>query len=294
MNECIYHRYHKHFFKPMNWIDIWTVLACLVGMVLHIFGIYYLQRFSLNGRNTYILFVNLSICDICFSFQNLLWITGEHVHCNRFLVYVTILRFAINITFYPNMFFLATERLLRVYFKETYERSWFARWKSGFCIIAWVISILFFLSLSIFAAHQQIQVATLTHLGDQILLGCNVFMIDMMVIYGYIFRKIRNDREDEQYENVQQNRRSNDAIIPLLVLITFVAFIAIPDIVVAFDKEMLSYARFFWRCNVICDALVYILLRKDAKRRSHFFLKTRPAVQRDIAMVEFKNTPIQG
>ena len=68
------------FYGKMEVIDVFTIFTCVVGIISHLIGLYLLVSVSINDHS---LLIDLSICDMCFAIQNIVWIIAEQNNSSK-------------------------------------------------------------------------------------------------------------------------------------------------------------------------------------------------------------------
>lgn len=254
-----------------------TLILSVIGVLLHSIGVYCLcckdtrKSIALHAQitksQTNFLLLNLCICDIIFSLQNICrTIAKDRFNSDVAVTILDILVYNLGLPFYFGMFALTLQRFLEVFLHMSYRNSWFNRHKENLCVVSWLICI--FVSVSAITAYKMnvIDSAHVTRVGGIVSMAfTSVVVIEFFIVYGYIFQKFRMMRcadRSNRYGGrhiVARKKRKRQLYIPFFIVATFIMFISIPDFVIVFSGVYSNYLNLLYYLNVIADALVYLL-----------------------------------
>lgn len=254
----------------MSWLEILILTISILGVLLHLIGIYCLKIFSRWKYTQTYLIVHLSICHIFYALLGIIRNGFSESMTDDILNYLALFGQGLNFPFYTVMFSLTLDRFLEIYLHLRYTNSFFVRHKLSICHASWTTMVIYFVTMSILSETIVLNVGLIKTAFRKILMTLSAFvLVTFTIVYGYIFYKIKTGRKRHG-----QNRRLK-IFVPFFIVLSFILFVAIPDVILVFKPSLKLYARLFYRLNVVFDAFVYIFMQPVIRRRIHKSIKRK-------------------
>ena len=271
----------------------------IMNLILHSLGTWLLIYIHRNGSGTaqQIFLINLGFCEALMNLLECirralgmahLSATGSRViQCIN--EYILIVMFTgISLVYYLDMIYLTFDRLCDILLNIKYHNYWNevkARW---LLIVTWVIGILLSVTISLMHRFTDYiwQDAFFKYFFPTLEFA---FVILAVITYGFIFHRFKVTRAPptcciEQLSLYQVFRKSR-FYISVLIILTFLIFMVIPDLIYLFvgiingnETETLSVCCWIsYAVSNLLDAWIYIymqpeirnlLLRKVFRRRN--------------------------
>ena len=256
----------------MFWLDIVTLIISLLGIHLHIFGIYLLSTDSSLRCKQKFFILNLSIWNIFLAVKSVINFICLLTGMKETLDHIFFFGQGLNAPFYSIMVALTLERFLEVYLNIHYKNSLFEKNKEWICITSWCLGLGIFVYLSIYYHSVQFDIRLNKSVNRIVQLSLSFVVItEFCFVYGYIFVKLRNGRQ--RTESRATRTRNQRIFVPFFVVLSYIFFVAVPDFILVFYNILEKYAILFYRINVIFDALIYLFMQPTLRRK--LFKKTR-------------------
>ena len=266
-----------------------TILR-LVDIVLHSGGIYLLVSCNRRGRESVqqLYIINLSVTEICFSVlwlfvipisklvsicDNLSAIVKDIQHYAIMCIY-TLVAFV----FYATMIFITLDRLLAIKFALKYRIYWNIKRAKNLILVTWITGGLLFLSIVMCHEFTGFEFDIPFHMYFYTPLNF-AFTILAIYTYTFIFRQYRKSVDMQ----TRRSRRGSAFVVfyksrfyrPVLIILTFVLFIIIPDLIYMFivliqnkrSEILLSACVISYSISNITDGCLYIFLQPNIKNQ---------------------------
>lgn len=251
--------------------------------LLHIVGCYLLVCQYKNGsHNSQQLFlINLAVSEGALNF--LQFLTNRKLESiSKFQLYIKTLRgYGFNTVYLLTMIYLTLDKLFDIVLNIRYPLYWSEDRTKILLKVTWVISISSAITVSIVYHFTRFKVLEALDLYVYPTLNL-IFLICAGVTYVFIFHKYKQSRippvssvTGQQRESTFKIFRKSRFYIPVLLITTFILFMAIPDFVQTFYVAMgndhnhnfvlNTTLRILWALCYISDAIIYIWL-KDSVR----------------------------
>lgn len=285
-------------------MKLWIIslITYIIPLTLHCIGIVLLLTKSSNVSGSQTIFmINLSVSEISLSITGALAIGFYELYGGGNFAYQlsTIGFLSSAFTYYPIMYILTLDRLAEVYLNLRYQLYWSAKKTKVSMILVWLISATMFLSFLVYIRTDQTNgCANLVDVAYEYVypLANFLYIIIALLTYIYIVRKIRQKRKIQASisisiasgaEKVSAPKSSNNSrtstqrkkarsfhlLLPSLLILTFVFFIAIPDLVaflaylniINHSFSLTVTINVMYSIGLASDALIYVLLSTSCK-----------------------------
>ena len=285
------------------------ILLQLVTMLLHGIGLYFLRCLRINGRGdvqlTYI--TNLSIMELfttfCFLVETGLNLTMSltDFQLNTFNCYIDIILLTFcSLLLYMNMLYIVIDKAMEVFWNIKYSLYWSVEKAKYLEIITWSVGL--FICFGVTTAYNLgfHYVPPFAYYFRPCL--DIVFLITIVVSYGYIFHKYRQSRDiptetrhrsttttlpscKQSLFTIFRNRRVTSAnqqslfstfrnlrfYISICLVLNFSLFTIIPDYLQFFmnakqeGKTKYALRVILYTISFVSDACIYILINTQVK-----------------------------
>ena len=261
--------------------SIIAIIICLLAVPLHITALillYQLKSTGLKGSQKYLMkCLCFSEIGLCVTFMSIRIAFLLHFQENIISVIVFIFQATVLCLMYGAVMTMITiDRFLE--FRFTLKYPLFCAVKKTKIVVLFflLMAMMVFLSISAkFIATSNFK----NSLSHYIYLGGNsVFLVIALFTYGFIFKKLRQNRKE--LENMRkrvnvfvQNRSAFKMFVPSLIIITFIIFTVIPNLIEAISyTENVSnfnyHARFImYPIGWFIDPLMYIFSLKVIRKK---------------------------
>ena len=250
------------------------------SIILHSSGIYLLSA-AYRGdrrRTQVILMINLAISELLLSLGVLsrnavmLFSKGNalSVKVANFIFMMEITTF--SLVFYATMALIPLHRCFTILIGLRSMNSWSSSKTRIICYITWGCSILagaIFITLKYFLKFEQ---KAVLFAYSHSLMDCAMVII-FVVTYGLIYKKFK--RSERFFTNTMHRRATNSKFyIQTLLIVTFIIFIVLPDIIIFFYVMILkrespilfAAVSISYTLSVMVDATIYIFLQKPVRK----------------------------
>lgn len=262
-------------------------ILVIAPLCLHCIGWYLLHSRSANvSASQRIFLLNLSMSEI---FLCLLYIGGMTVRyifgpgtTGSLVLFLCLYSFVA--TYVLIMICLTLDRLIAVYLNLKYSLYWSTEKTKVLVSIFWMISLLLSCAIIIYFFQDRRNYTIIMHMYTYLsLAGDGVFVIVAMVTYSYIIKKLwinnqvyasskphRNLSSQSDVTNTcrvlwdkqKHHIRQRKLLLPTLLVVTFIVFIVIPDVVYfCIDMHLIPDN---YETRRIFDSMFYIGLTSDA------------------------------
>ena len=214
----------------------------LVATILHILGCYLLVCQYKNGlQNSQQLYlINLAVSEGSVNFLQLLTNYTSHNlyvlrQCQHYIK--TVRGYGFVTVYYLTMIYLTLDKLFHIALNMKYPLYWNGDRTKMLLITTWVITISSAITVSV--VHHFTGFEVLEVLDWYVYPTFNViFLICAVIAYGFIFHKYKESRmppvpyiTGQRRESTYQIFRKSRFFIPVLLITTFIFFLAIPDFI---------------------------------------------------------------
>lgn len=295
----------------MNTFQSIELIVCLVSITLHVVWLYLLYKSSIPNRSQRILLINLSLSETCFMVCEVLKIAFKrYANIHHFVSIVQLTGF--DSMYYFVMIYLTADRFFEMYLNLVYSLYWNGK-RAQNLLVLWVISaglatVAFLLNYFELQKYVRLCYVVICPIMEVI------FLVVAIVTYGYIIRTswhlYRKNRKvlascssttttdcfttstglssadaNHRGGKKQPSRRSfqRKLLLPSLLILTFVFFMFIPDVVLMFRyirdlhgpslDEWMSVVFTIYFLAFTADAVIYIFLFPVRRLFLNIFLK---------------------
>ena len=238
----------------------------LLILMLHGIGLNLLitQR---NGRKRNAILINISLADALFA---VLWLTQIASGWAKFnmIKYISVLKVSTSIILYYSLCLLSSDRFLEVYMHLNYRNSIMYSQKILLCLLGWGSGVVVLITLLLAQLNINSYLYSVYLVGDILVLVVS----SPTYIYLYIrYRKSNRQMSKSRLKNVP-GKRHHRFWIPCMIVLSFVLFFAVPDIIVIACrsknwKNLEENLNILNKLNFICDAVIYIFLQPSFRMR---------------------------
>ena len=267
-------------------------LFYLISMMLNSLGVYLLSATRpLNSSK--ILLINLAVSEIFAALVESVSIIGGAFLPLKVALKIGTVLIAIFIPYYFAMCILTIDRLIAVVFPLKHRVMVTNRRLIFTIVVSWFLALLIAISLPIFweTFHLDYRLLNLTWVFFD-----TAFIILFFITYSLIFikilqrRRLVNNQQDVNAANRRQNERGKSRFfkITALIILSFVLFILVPNIVSQFtrDETVIASLRIAWSLGMTSDPLIYIFLQDNLR----LLLKTKLCTCKKEVRQELDNT----
>ena len=261
--------------------QLFLIFLYVFSAIVQIIGVYVLYH-TKNLRVTQrIILINIGICHISYSiscicdFSKMIWNSQELIGSP--CLYVVILGF--NYTLLVH--YLSIDRMLEIYLHLKYPIVMTKQISYFVIILLWLISLLLaFIVLLVTCFYPNLKGKLSMYLLPIMIWSV---LCTALLIYSYMYRKWTSLRRNVPRIKQSAQRNSNAFLIPFLIVFTFTFFQGSGSVLMMIQNtvELSAMGKSLLECvmamlfafGVISDALIYIFLRKDIRKK--FLLKIR-------------------
>ena len=249
--------------------------------IVQIIGVYVLYHTNNLRVTQRIILINIGICHITYSiccicdFSKMIWNSQELIGNPSLQVVILALNYILL------MHYLSIDRMLEIYLHLKYPILVTKQISYFVIILLWLISLLLaFIVLLVTCFYPNLKERL-----SMYILSIMIWSVvcTALLIYSYMYRKWTSLRRNVPRIKQSTQRNSNVFLIPFLIVFTFTSFqgsgsvlmmIQITVELSAIGKSLLEcVAYMLFAFAGISDALIYIFLRKDIRKK--FLLKIR-------------------
>ena len=256
-------------------------------LLLHIFGMYLLAKYS-NGvaRNQRLYLVSLSASEILLALHHIIintvqFITSFPLPNTIWLTVMQIIHYdGVWIINFGTMIMLTLDRLAEVLLNIKYPLYVTRRKTILVLLTVWLVGIITVIMFTTLYFTYNVNYFDISYRYIYPVLDTAV-VLTAIFVYSYIYVKLRRNKRClpkfnrsvhmDQCAVNRSNKRKFFA--PFLILITFLVFIYIPDVIHFTNMHLLKNQVWFKRIcavlyamNMISDATIYIFLQKSIRK----------------------------
>ena len=277
---------------------------CVINIIIHSIGAFLMDAIKKQHKNSTqaTLIKHLSISELMWSlvdFTESIFVSvkGDEAKDKLLMKYLGIVELCgIFIVYITLMVYITLDRFFHFYYATRYTTIFSIKRASKFCKLAWVFSAIICATVAVaYKVNGEFDYEEFIFSYVFPVLEL-VFLATAAVTYSYIYyifkrqKKISGANLRRQNSVKSENRNQNDPrrpkpqkarkpklYIPSLIILTFLIFIVVPDIVyLVVDKKdkNIDFAitiRLMYMTCLMSDAVIYIFLqrhvRKELKRR---------------------------
>ena len=274
------------------WLNIILFGLNIINVFLHSTGIYLLcclyKRCRYKIQQLYL--INLSIAECIMNLFEALILFGIFVPVSNdtaqildiFIDYVLIVQFTgIAIVIYCVMIYITLDRLLDISLNIEYPVYWDESKAKYLLILTWVLSAIYTLTTCLMYKFVEFDWKAVAYKYIFPTLEFS-FVVLTIITYSYIFHKFKKSRvipttsgsDMKQNVNAFTAFRNSKFFISVLLILTFLLFMVIPDLVYLFvgtvggnkSPVLLTACWISYAISNLADACIYIFLQPDVKR----------------------------
>ena len=262
----------------------------IMTALIHILGIYVLtKRSRLISRNQKLYLISLSISEITLSINHIIintahLISSTHTPKSIWVVIIEIMHYdgawIINLT---TMIMLTLDRFAKVLLNVRYPR-YITRKRTLFIVfLIWFVSALI---TAIFTALYFIYSIPYFYISYRYIYPVldTAVVLNAIVTYSYIYVKIRRSSNYIRIPSKKMHRalphqftihrkRRQRFFVPVIILLTFILFVYIPDVIHFTNIHTVNNQKLFTRVstvlysiNLVSDAAVYIFFQRGTRK----------------------------
>lgn len=273
---------------------MWTIalITYIISLLLHTFGIFLLiTKRCFIGRSQKVFMINLSISEILLSLSAIgrTVMYAEFGTSNLFYEISVVLNLSACLPYYTIMYALTIDRFAEIYLHMHYPLYWSARRTRYISILLWTMTgfvmVLLFMVVHVTLKHTAAKLQTFAY---KYVFPCSdlVFAILAFITYTYVITKLKSNKKFRHIqkmmltsvnsnEKIKKKKRNNHLLLPTLLIITFILFIEIPDLIAFLShiNVLNRTANLNIALNVLysigysSDAVIYVLLSTSFKKQ---------------------------
>ena len=282
----------------------WYVIvdyALLLGIiVIHTVALVFLRRsrYSIRYKNQVIILTALCICEL--TGAALLIAVGVFEQYVSLLVADIIFCFTEIFTlfnYYFIMGLLTTDRFLAFYLNLKYQFHFSPSKALKLLVIATLVCLLITVMVAVLVSKQIIMRSQLHNSLFFFYVSFDAVYIFLAIgAYSFIFRVYRRQLKFQKDSQRVRNKDQFKLLIPTLIIVTFIIFISIPNIINTVYRQEISttnkaivYVAFmFYRIGWLIDPLIYIFFSACSKTTKQVKEKTR-----SMSLIAYKQPNIK-
>ena len=263
-------------------------ILSLLTMSLHILGSYLLIYQYRNGvQNPQQLFlINLAATESIINFlkclSSILYMASPTaLYIQQCQPYVRTLRgYGFNSVYYLTMIYLTFDKLFDIILNIKYPLYWNEKRTSNLLKVTWTITITTAITISIIYHYTGYDFLGILDMYVYPIFDF-VFIIVAILTYGFIFHQYKETRmpPTQNTSNIASPSAFQVFVksrfyIPVLLISTFVVFMAIPEMIhlsfVYMERKpgvtMKTTLKIFWSFSYLGDAIIYIWMKPSVKK----------------------------
>ena len=270
-----------------SWYNILDYVLLLAIVVVHIVALVILRRsrYSIRYKNQVIIITALCTCELTGA---ALLIAGD-----IFQYYVSLLvgdiifcftEIFIFFNYYFIMVLLTIDRFLAFHLNLKYQFYFSPSKALEILVVAALVCLLITTTVAVLVSKQiimQSQLFESMYFFYIIFDGLYIFLA--IGTYSFIFRVYRRQLKFREDSHSSRNNDQFKLLIPTLIIVTFIIFICIPNIINTVyrqeisttDKTIVYVAFTFYRIGWLIDPLIYIFFSACSKSTKQIKKKTR-------------------
>lgn len=261
------------------------IVMKVINIALHSTGIYLLRCLLKIKQESIqnVILLNLSACELLMNFlegiRNLLMILIDkeiHVKENNIVKEYLQILMLICFVFYLVMFHLTLDRLLHVTYPFKYRIYCTRQSVKVVLTLIWVVSVCITIALVIAYHFECVQPLPFVFTYIFPIIGF-LFIGLAIITYVSIYRKVMESRKfqnSNKSENWRQNFQRSKFIPPVLLIMTFIVFMVVPDLTILFvgiigdnmSDYLISICEISYGLSNMADACIYIFMKPDVRK----------------------------
>ena len=269
------------------WYNILEYVLLSGIVVIHIVALVLLRRsrYSIRYKNQVIIITALCMCEL----------TGAIllIAADIFEYYVSLLvgniifcftEIFILFNYYFIMVLLTVDRFLAFYLNLKYQFYFSPSKALSVLVVAALVCLLITVTVAVLISKQiimQSQLFESLYFFYVAFDGLYIFLA--LGTYSFIFRMYRRQLKFREDSHSSRNKDQFKLLIPTLIIVTFIIFISIPNIINTVyrqeisttDKAIVYLAFTFYRIGWLIDPLIYIFFSACSKNTKQVKEKTR-------------------
>ena len=252
-------------------IVIWILLLTL-AVILNALGIYCIYKTKISDIQKVIL-INLSIAEIIIAITagagRTLEVFDHGVRNHKESMFLALFYVGVNFVYYLIMIYISIDRLLCIFWNLKYKYYMTIKTIQKIILFIWFLGFISSIPLYLVPFKD----ATLI-LGKVCVILDGAFIIISILAYAVIAFKLR-ERVKKIPSMIRRNSNQSlskrkHLVVPLCIVLSFVLFYIIPDILFAFEmftkNRLLFNIVYCWWCTSLsCDPLIYIFFNKKVR-----------------------------
>ena len=274
------------------WLNILLFVLNIINVFLHSTGIYLLyclyKRCRYKIQQLYL--INLSIGECLMNlfealklFRLFVSVSNGTAHTlDRFIDYLSIVQFTgIAIVIYCVMIYITLDRLLDISLNIKYSVYWDEYKAKYLLILTWVLSAIYNLTTCLMYRFVEFdwKASAYKYIFPTFEFS---FVVLAVITYSYVFRKFKQSRiipttsgsGTKKNVNAFTVFRNSKFFVSVLIILTFLLFMVIPDLVYLFvgtiggneSPVLLTACWISYAISNIADACIYIFLQPAVRR----------------------------
>ena len=248
-------------------------VSCL-PLSLHLVGLLLLWKARLMycNKSQLLFLVNLSVAEFLFVLLGILMYVSSVTGHSQISYHCTVLQYTgATLAYFLIMIFMTVDRFLEIYLNLKYPLYWNAKSTRNLMAVMWFTCTAFSLAGLLSPGFTKVRLYEVCYkyLFPSIEL---TFLLIATLVYGYVLVKLRWNplvcTNCMVVKQRHQRRRMSGFFVPALVVITFILFAVLPDLVQfhahVVGRKLSDEAEFFvylmYLLAMLADALIYLLL----------------------------------
>lgn len=273
-------------------VNIALLILCLFNILLHSTGVILILKSHGNRKIQLYYILHLSIAELCINILHFVQCVtiivtnsateGEKIYHQEMEYYFELFVYTLfSLVYYFCMLFITLDRLLACWLTVQYPNIWNTHKARCSMYITWFIGVL----MLIFIASLPSEYFYLRDLHKYFYIPFDsIFVVSAVVTYSLIFhrhKKAVRRRATMKDESVHRKRttmeifRNSKFHVPSMLIVTFILFVAIPDLVylllvMIFSHDetdtLLTGIRITQSLSYLIDGIIYIFFSPSIRK----------------------------
>lgn len=292
--------------------SIIQTILCIIPTVLHLFGIYWIQKSRHIDANQKHYISHISLLEIVIMICQNIFVYLKVYGYDVTYYYVSLFSAAVGFVWNNILIMLTVDRFLQVYLNIKYVNH-VTRAKTlisiSMCYLLGICSVLILVlvNTNLHISHEIIRLYFYSFYAAVV---CIVFGLTYLYIY-YRIRVCRNADDalcKSQHSNLKDSQKKQQqpkrgTFIPFWIVFTYILFIVIPGIIyvvlftvlkieISLGTKLMVYHiwRVCWLIAFTTDAMIYILSHERIRRKFVRLLKCFKAERQNSLILRYEST----
>lgn len=255
------------------------VLNC-TNVALHSLGVYLLVTIYKNGNDTtqMLYLIHLAVSEALMNFLECFRRTSELISEGNIIkevrAYILIIMFTgISLFFYLVMVYITVDKMMEVVLSIRFPLYWDVQKAKKLLYGTWVIGLCLSVIVSLLHYFDEFVWEDIFFKYFYPILGWT-FIIIASITYGFIFCKFKTSTITRRRNSITQVFRKSRFYLPFSLILTFLVFIVIPDMVYLFigiingneTDLLLAVCWISYAISNMVDAWIYIFMQPKVRK----------------------------